>query len=649
MDGAARVTVYLEMRNRLKTGLDNAKKYLNETVQGFKDKLKSLKESHVQAISAMKQEFAGLGRAIELATNPYILMAAGIVALGAAFSKASAMASDFDKQLAKANTTAQEKPEQLKKTKAELGKYAAGSTVENAHQNVTQAYDVMLSSGLDRDTSLKSVPTLLKASKATGTDTETVAKATAGVMNSSGIKDSNIILDKMAMIKNKGNAEFKDIANYLPKIIPAANNAGVALDDVGGAFAYLTAMGLKSEQAATGLENAFKTLADPNKAENFKKIGVNFYDNAGKMKPMLDIVGQLQNALTGLTDQQKSTVLNSLGLDMESASAFAVLTKDTDKLKDSIDGVANAKGELDNQFKAAETPMDSWVQISNMINEGWRKLGDIVNSVIGPLGSWIIENKDNLMIFGGVILGAAAAWGAYILVTNAAAIATGAWATITGVAAAAQGAWNAAWAASGIGTIVMLIGALVGALVVAYNRSEKFRAVLAGLMAVASLVGDVFIGLGKTIAGAFTLDIGLIKEGMTQSATAVTEIINGGVKKKFTEAYNQSIAESTANAAADAKKEANTPEKQDNLMKPNAQVQAVLDAENKKRKDKQEKENGMNGQSTTKTININKLSVVDGNFISSSTEVAGMGKADLERWFEAMLTRALVNLGRSYN
>lgn len=645
MDGQARVSVYLELKNKLKTGLDQAKQYLNKNVQDMKGKLNELKNSHIQSFKAMQDQVPGFSSAMNALGNPYVLMTAGVIGLMGAMGKASSIASDFDKAMAKANTTAQESPAQLKKTKDELGAIAAKSNLENAHQNAARAYDVMLSSGLDRDTSIKSVPAILKASKATGTDAETVSRATSGVMNSTGITDSNVVLDKMAMVKNKGNAEFADIANYLPKIIPAANNAGIALDDVGGTFAYLTAMGLKSEQAATGLENAFKTLADPSKAAAFEKIGVNFYDAQGKMRPLLDTTKDLKNALTGLTDEQKSTVLKSLGLDMESASVFAIMTKDVTKLEGAITGVANATGEVERQSKAAETPMGSWVRLGNEIKERFRLLGDVINSVLGPIGTWLVEHKTLLEFVAYAVLGVALAWGIYTIAMNAGAIATG-------IFNGALGLMNILMNLNPIGILITGIGLLIAGLYMAYQKSETFRAVLAGLMAVAGLVADVFAGLGKTIMGAFTLDIGMIKAGMIQSATAVTEIINGGVKKKFNEAYDSSMAESAKKVAEQTSKStAATPAKEakDLLGKPNDLVKNVLAEEKNKQDKKSNKETGMSGGSQTKVITINKLSMIDGNFVSSNAEFSGMDKAAMEKFLQELFQRMMINLGRSYS
>lgn len=120
------------------------------------------------------------------------------------------------------------------------------------------------------------------------------------------------------------------------------------------------------------------------------------------------------------------------------------------------------------------------------------------------------------------------------------------------IATAAQWLWNAAMTANPIGMIVVAVGALITGLIVAYNKSETFRAVLAGIMEVGKLLMDVFIGIGKAYIGAFTLDINMVKAGAAQAANAITEIAHGGISKAFDKGYDKSIAESKQKAAAES-------------------------------------------------------------------------------------------------
>jgi TP901 family phage tail tape measure protein len=647
MDGAARVQVYLELKNRAKSGLDAAKKYLNKNVEDMKAKINELKTAHIESFKAMKDEIPGFGRAAELITNPYVLATAAVVALAAAFGTASQKAQEFDTKMAHANVTANESKPELAKTGNRLLNIAANSTTKDAANAAPDAYNVLLSSGMAKGDALAGVAPTLQAAKAGFTDIETTARAAAATMNSSGIKDANKVYDILFATLNKGNAEFKDIAQYLPKIVPGALQAGSSLEQVAGAFAFLTAQGQTSEKAATMLENAFKTLGDVSKAKSFQAIGVDVYDAAGKMRNMQDIAAQLQKALGGLTDKQRNTVLGSLGLDQESAGAFAALSKDANELKNTIDFTTKSAGQFKQAVENAKTPMDGWVQLSNMADVAWIKLGQKINNVVlGPLANWIVSNKDNIELFGYIVAGVAVAWGTYALVTNAAAIGTG-------ILTAAQWALNLALTANPVGIVVVAIGALIGGLVYAYQKSEKFRAVLSGLMEVGKLLGDVFLGVGKTIIGALTFNPKLFSEGATQAAAAVANISNGGIGKAYNKGYDSSMAESKAKAAKEASATNNAPvqgkEAKDLYGKPTAKVQAVLSEEEKKlnkKKGEREGSGGITGGQQVRNITIQKIVFAE-NFSSTNAAIQSMTPKELERMWEEFVQRMMLGFARS--
>lgn len=115
---------------------------------------------------------------------------------------------------------------------------------------------------------------------------------------------------------------------------------------------------------------------------------------------------------------------------------------------------------------------------------------------------------------------------------------------VTTMFTAAQAALNFVMNLNPIFLIVTGIGLLVTGLVIAYNKSETFRAALSGIMEVGKLLGGVFTGVGNILAGIFTMDFEQFKKGLVQVATVGIEIANGGVGKAFNKGYDDSMAAS---------------------------------------------------------------------------------------------------------
>lgn len=119
-----------------------------------------------------------------------------------------------------------------------------------------------------------------------------------------------------------------------------------------------------------------------------------------------------------------------------------------------------------------------------------------------------------------------------------------------GLETAAMWLLNAALTANPIGIIVVAIGALTTAIIKGYQHSEKFRATIQGIGAVAKDIGLIFWGLGESIIGALTVNPALIKKGFSDMAAGASD-----VGKAFHRGYEESISESHKD---DASKKPNT-------------------------------------------------------------------------------------------
>lgn len=120
----------------------------------------------------------------------------------------------------------------------------------------------------------------------------------------------------------------------------------------------------------------------------------------------------------------------------------------------------------------------------------------------------------------------------------------------TNVLTAAQWLLNAAMNANPIGIVVAGIALLVTGLAYAYQKSETFRAALAGLGEIAKSLWGIFKGLATTVIGIFTFNPSLIKQGIVEAANAA-----GGIAGAFEKGYNQSLADSALEREKQAKED----------------------------------------------------------------------------------------------
>lgn len=610
--GSARIELVLELRNRIRAGMSSARSQLNSGVSSMRTRLAELRSGTSQLFNSITSQIPGVGDAIGSLANPYALVAAGVAALGTAYIKASRMAAEWAKGMAKVNVTAQLSREEL----ASLSKQVMEIGARNATplEEVPDSFNKVVSAGLSAQEALAAFEPILKGAKAGFTDLDTVAAATVATMNSTGMKDATQVLDVLFATMNKGNAEFADIANYLPKIIPMAEKAGQSFQDTAGAFAYFTAQGFKSEQTATLLENTFKAISDPKITDGFKKIGVNIYDSHGKAKPLLEILDSLRGKLKGLSSEAKNELFKTIGADGETVTSIGAMLKDYEKLKDIIGFTNKSQGQLNEAIKNAETPMDVWAVISNQVKMGMIQIGQTSLPIIKAVGTYILESitywktlynesmlfRDLLSLIGGV----------FSLMFKT--------------------------AATGIGMIISLFKG-VG------NVLSNISIALGG-------TGDGFEGWYMRIKP-YILWIAQYLGNIAEIGARIVKMDFSGAWKATKNVLDGQSIDSFRKQVGDEYQAQKNKNKDNPLMPATTTTPPVIGGG---------KGGGKGGGSTNatqttgsaqqiKNITINMDAMVKmGDFVSKNPEISSMSKKELEQWFIEMSKRLLGNLETSY-
>ena len=402
----------------------------------FNNKLSQLQGKWSQTVGKMEARYseflnrAGAGGLLEKLKNP----AAGLLLAGTAvvgfMGKSTQMANEWHTKMAEINVTAGLTKTQLGGLSDQLLEVGARNVAPL--DEVPKAFNRIISAGLDVKTSLDALEPTMRAAKAGFTDIETVASAGIATMMSSG-KDINQVYDVLFETVKEGNAEFKDIARYLPKVIPLARSVGYELESVAGAYASLTTK-LSAEQSSTALEGIMRSLSNADISmgkldtktgkyvSGFRSIGINVFDSVGKIRPLIDIVKELNKSFDGLTDEQKISKLSKLGFDQASSVGFGTLMQDVAGLEKATRATSFAQGSLNQAYMDSLTPMEKWSVIQNNIKAAMIKLGEKILPYvtaaldkIAPLFQWMFQNIDTIIPVLGTFIGilggvAAALW-----------------------------------------------------------------------------------------------------------------------------------------------------------------------------------------------------------------------------------------------
>lgn len=488
-----------------------------------------------------------------LLKNPLV---AGVTAIGAAGMSGMS----FDENMAQVNITAQLDETGLEDLKERLKQIAAENKTDI--QVVPVGFEAINSQVDDVDLSIQILDAALKGSKAGFTDLDTVSAALAQTLSIVGKENTTAaeVLDTFFAAKRVGAGEFADFARYMPNLIAGADNLGIAYKEVAGTFAYMTGKGQSAERAATLMENAFSVMGRADVRKKLAEAGVDIFDDTGKIRSIVDIFSDLEKVLGGMTDEQKSSVLEQFGLvDKEAKSAFSVLISDIGKLEASMRDVVNATGETDAALEFSRNSMQQATEVWNQFKNIGLQVGEILlpiisagltvagavlsgvssvlETVTGFFSGWFtLLQEGNPIITGltatlGILTAALAANYAWtqraVVIGGIKKVLDIAQAAATTGLTAAQWALNAAFYASPLGWIALAVGAVIAAVTYCWQKFEGFRRVILG-------VWEVVKEFGKTLLESVVNPFKQVLSGIGGVCSAIVSLLKGNFKEAAT-------------------------------------------------------------------------------------------------------------------
>lgn len=685
MNGKTKIELLLELKNKVKTGLSTAKDNISKSVGTMKEKLTELKNSHVSAFKAMREEIPLFDRAMKVLGNPYIILAAGLLSLGVLFTKAANKAAEFNHEflnikqlnLDKSNQELETYKKQVKNVAFEVG--LAGTDTVKAF------YDIQSGTGLFGDSVAQITTKVGKFAIATGAQLPDAVNQTIKAMKAMklSVSDIDAMLDSNAKTVQVGITTFAELARVQTEYLGAAAGAGQTLDTANKVFAAFTSIAKDSNTAATMTKTAFEGLTQKNTVEGLKEIGISLYDSTGNMRDLSEVLKETSQRFKGMSSEQIDAVINKIGGPEGLRNLFVKLKTGADDFFNTLTAFDSSQFNLD---KALQNAKGDFTVLHTMAKN---RLGLVIGEIgekILPLWVAALERANNALQF---------VWNNLDAIKNI----IGMVVLSLGSAKVAMIALNIATSANPIGGIISLIlkaiPLIVGGITALISRTEGWGKSWAAIKDIISItwkqakmdwefmiesfkhginvlwlrfkglgqyLKELFLNIGDSIKLALKGDFSGAKAALTRPIVTEASKEIDALKAEYDQKKNDYINSTRENAAAikeafgnvsikwKKKEEQQEQTETDNqlLGSPDADLTtAPAGGDNYGNASNSiDKITGSAKQIQNITVNIDSFN--KGGINTQNTSLQHMSAEDIEKWMNDMFTRVVNNVARNF-
>jgi TP901 family phage tail tape measure protein len=326
-----------------------------------------------------------------------------ILGLGAVAVKSFA---DFDAALTQSTAIMSDVSAQVRDDMSNAARDVA-KNLGMSHTAAAESFFFLASAGLDAQQSIAALPQVALFAKAgmfdmaLATDLATDAQSALGLTSKDATKNLaglTRVTDVLVKANTLANATVEQFSSAL------TNKAGAALKGVGkdieegvAVLAAFADQGIKGEEAGTQFAIVLRDLQTRaiKNADAFKKFNVSVFDTNGEMNNLGDIVADLEDALAGMSDQQRKSTLATMGFTDKSMGALQALLGTSDAIKGYEEQLRQAMGTTQT---VAEKQLESFTEQVNKLKANITDLAiDVGPTLIDGFIKPLMKSIQNLV------------------------------------------------------------------------------------------------------------------------------------------------------------------------------------------------------------------------------------------------------------
>ena len=281
--------------------------------------------------------------------------------------------------------------EALKDKAIEMGAKTKFSATESA-----DAFKYMAMAGWETKDMLDGIEGIMNLAVASGEDLASTSDIVTDALTAFGMKanETQRFVDVLARASSRSNTNVALMGETFKYVAPVAGALGYEVEDVAVAIGLMANSGIKGSQAGTALRSTLTRLAKPTKQvqKAIDELGISLTNADGTMKPFNQLMLEMRDRFSGLTEAQKAQYSAMLAGQEGMSGLLAIVNasdEDFQKLTNEINNANGATQEMAdimlNNTKGAVTLLKSALESAGII------IGEQLTPYIRGLAEWITK------------------------------------------------------------------------------------------------------------------------------------------------------------------------------------------------------------------------------------------------------------------
>ena len=425
-----------------------------------------------------------------LRNDAFQAAAVGAAALGTGLTKAVRTAADFQSGMLKVKAISGANAEQFKQLTAKAKEL--GRTTQFSAREASDAMGFLAMAGYDTNQILSATPQMMSLAAAGGLELGAAADIASNILGGMKLEidDTSMVVDVLAKAASSGNTNIEMMGEAFKYVAPVAAAAGSSIQDMGGAMALLGNSGIQASNAGTGLRSVLLNLSGTNDIANkaMERLGVTNKDATGNMRPMADILADINKAMDdgnmlvpermALQKQLYGKTAVTTGNILQEAAANGELAEMVAKVTDSQGAAGEMAKTMTSGFEGSMKRLASageglMIAFGTPLLAPLASVAEVLGAIAEPIG-WLLTEMPILGAVAGVAI---AAFVGFVVVLPIIAAVQGA---MLALGITAGGMWTAITGPVGL-TIAAII-AVIAIFQLLYNNVEPFRKFVDGMV-----------------------------------------------------------------------------------------------------------------------------------------------------------------------